>query len=229
MPFSPSSSWAQLNKTRAKDEMVTFIVESGLIKKRFKVHKDFACMHSRVLDRAFNGRFVEARTQTCTLDDVDPATFRLFPQYLYSQKVIFDCHNPDPRDDQSPADDDYHPETCKEEDINLIKLWILPEKMQVPQLQNQIIDQLDTVRHVCWGVGPDCWSYVYDNTSSDSPLRLYLADAISWSRDLEDDLDSMLYELLVDLVKNYRKAAPTHVHDRQWANLDSSGYYVEEA
>lgn len=40
-----------------------------------------------MLRAAFNSSFIEGQTQTYRLEDIDPAAFRLFVQWLYSQKI----------------------------------------------------------------------------------------------------------------------------------------------
>jgi BTB/POZ domain len=50
------------------------------------VHKEVACLHSPVFKTAFNGSFVEGKTQTYRLEDTSVDVFRLLVQWLYSQK-----------------------------------------------------------------------------------------------------------------------------------------------
>ncbi|KAF7878831.1 hypothetical protein EAF04_000034 [Stromatinia cepivora] len=51
------------------NEMVTFIIRKGDKQETFQIHKQIACQHSEVWDRAFNSAFLEGETQTYHLED----------------------------------------------------------------------------------------------------------------------------------------------------------------
>ncbi|KAH6671118.1 hypothetical protein B0J14DRAFT_595375 [Halenospora varia] len=51
--------------------------------KSFIIHKEVACFHSPVLNAALNSEFIEGQTQTYTLEDTTPGSFRLLMQWLY--------------------------------------------------------------------------------------------------------------------------------------------------
>lgn len=62
--------------------MVT-IVASG---EKFVVHKDLICYASPFFDRAFNGAFLEGKTQQMKLPDVETSLFGVFVNWLYIKK-----------------------------------------------------------------------------------------------------------------------------------------------
>ncbi|KAF7893144.1 uncharacterized protein EAF02_000682 [Botrytis sinoallii] len=68
------------------NEMVTFIVGTGDKQETFQIHKQIACEHSEVWNRAFNSVFVEGQTQTYRIEDTGPEAFRLLTQWVYREK-----------------------------------------------------------------------------------------------------------------------------------------------
>jgi hypothetical protein len=57
------------------------------------VHKEHACRYSPVLDKAFNSTFEEGQAQTYTMDDTTIGAFRMFVQWVYTQKLNVSVHN----------------------------------------------------------------------------------------------------------------------------------------
>lgn len=62
-------------------------------------------------------------------------------------------------------------EPKESEDLVLIQLWVLADKLLVPELQNLVLDKIDEIREVTQVIPTECLNYAYQNTSSDSPLR----------------------------------------------------------
>jgi hypothetical protein len=56
-----------------------------------------------------------------------------------------------------------------DEDLALIQLWVLADKLLIPELQILVIDKIDDIREVTQAT--DCLDYVCKNTSAGSPLR----------------------------------------------------------
>jgi hypothetical protein len=73
--------------------MVTFIIGKDPDQENFMVHKEHACRYSPVLDKAFNSTFKEGETQNYTMDDASVEAFRMFVQWIYSQKLNVSVHN----------------------------------------------------------------------------------------------------------------------------------------
>ncbi|CZT11061.1 uncharacterized protein RAG0_15335 [Rhynchosporium agropyri] len=65
--------------------LVTFLIGPGPNPVEFLIHKEIVCHNSRVLAIAFNGKFIEGRTQTYGIDDTTERAFKLFMQWLYSK------------------------------------------------------------------------------------------------------------------------------------------------
>jgi hypothetical protein len=98
-----------------------------------------------VLDKAFNSEFKESRTQKYEIEDTNPDTFRIFVQWLYSQKLThihYDEH-------WELEVDDVHNIDCTKGTISRIELWVLAEKLLIPQLQNEVMRLLRLIGRTC--------------------------------------------------------------------------------
>ena len=135
--------------------MVKLVV--GPDKEEFVVHKEFACYHSPVLKAAFNSTFIEGQTQTYTLEEVIAPVARLLVNWLYTQQL--DLLQPE----------DYSQKT--KEDLELARLFVIADKLLIPQLQNAII----VLFHKALAAGKDqpvsCVKYIWENTTKENPLR----------------------------------------------------------
>lgn len=85
---------------------------------------------------------------------------------------------------------------------NLVRLWIAAEELNIPRLQNEIIDELDALKkaHGCYGKA--LYMFVYENTKDENPLRMYLTNTaadLTW-RFVEGNVDIFLKSILHDLV-----------------------------
>ncbi|KAH9215323.1 hypothetical protein DL95DRAFT_247029, partial [Leptodontidium sp. 2 PMI_412] len=134
----------------------------GELQRKFITHMEFACKHSEVLKAAFDGPFIEGKTGVYNLEDVNPETFRLFAEYLYSGKTTLLHHN------------------CVDQDLTLVQLWVLADRFLVRTLQNQVVIHMERIRQSCGEMRPGCWDYVYDNTTLGSPLRALVAEQCAW-------------------------------------------------
>jgi hypothetical protein len=84
----------------------------------------------------------------------------------------------------------------------LIKLWILADKLLIPELQNLVIDRIDDIREVTEAIPTDCLHSVYSNTSAGSPLRRWFVHQCATQ--LEPDWfiehpEDFPHEMLIDL------------------------------
>ena len=93
-----------------------------------------------MLDKAFNSEFKEGRTQKYKLEDTNPDKFRVFVQWLYNQTLTYIyCE-----EDVKIYSED-HSTGCEKETISRIELWVLAEKLLIPQLQNKAMTLLRSV------------------------------------------------------------------------------------
>lgn len=97
-----------------------FTVGEGELKS-FLIHKEVACKSPVI------AKFLE---ETLAQDlyhfqNSSERVVRLLVQYLYSQKLVLKQLRPD-------CDTEITNESIEEEDLALIKLWVLAEKLEIP-------------------------------------------------------------------------------------------------
>lgn len=88
---------------------------------KFLNHKSFECHHSVYFDRAFNGGFTVAKTQSITVK-TGPEIFSIVVKWMYTGKLC----------DDSKTEGELT-------DLKLARLWILRDELLMPQLQNDAI------------------------------------------------------------------------------------------
>jgi hypothetical protein len=168
-------------------QMVNFIIGRDPDRETFTVHKEHACQYSPVLDRAFNSTFEEGQTQTYTMDDTTVGAFRMFVRWLYSQKLNVTVHEgakslvvviEQLRDDRSN-----HISACTKETYYLLQLWVLAEKLMVPQLQDVVMDQFNIIRQTCAGAFEIQLNYIYANTAGEPIAAICSSDSCLVSED----------------------------------------------
>jgi BTB/POZ domain len=131
-----------------------------------------------VLHAAFNNDFEEARTQTYRIENIRPGAFRILVRWLYSQKLSA----------PPTASSNDEKEIEKLEDLDLIQLWVVADRLLIRPLQNCIIKTLSTL----WGWRKpryptiDWIPYAYENTILGSPLRKLAVDLAIWGLFNED-------------------------------------------
>ncbi|KAH7417491.1 hypothetical protein BKA64DRAFT_636849 [Cadophora sp. MPI-SDFR-AT-0126] len=194
--FAPETSKrrspASKSKTRATisnpTSMATLTTGSGHSIKQFVVHKDFACHYSPVLKAAFNSNFLEGRTQVYHLDDVEEEVGSLLVNWLYSQDLVVESIEKE--------------ENVPYEAVHLVQLWVVADKLLIPQLQNLVIQKLIKREKILGIIPIDTLTDLYKTTSKDSPLRLLLLhqcacllDPWHFSKFPEDFPKEMLLEL----------------------------------
>jgi hypothetical protein len=180
--------------------------------KPFKVHRDFACHYSPVLKAAFNSDFIEGQSQEYRLD-VDEEVVRLLVEWFYTQTL--NTRQPDEKLDDAAS---------MEEDLFLAKLWVLADKLLLPQLQNQVLDRLQEIWEAAQRIDTRCIRYVNNNTPPGSPLRRWYAHKCASSLDenwLEDHSDQYPHKLLIELILFFRRC----VNDLPDAQL--ADFYVK--
>lgn len=135
-------------------------------KPKFLIYKTFACHHSVYFDRAFNGIFAEADTQSITFR-TDPEIFGILAKWMYTGKICDDGEKEEPTN------------------LKLARLWILGDELLIPQLQNDFLSFYYN-RTIAQGsneseasdidgyLGMKDYEYVWKNTMPGSPLRKLL-------------------------------------------------------
>ncbi|KAE9381286.1 hypothetical protein N431DRAFT_490688 [Stipitochalara longipes BDJ] len=145
-------------------QLVTLYAGSKSDSKSVVVHKDFACHYSPVFKAAFNSGFVEGQTQEYRVDEEDEEVIRLLVHWFYTQQLDILQTPEDSQGDKS--------EVAGKEELCLAKLWVLADKLIIPQLQNMTLDVLAKLRLKSKaGIASKCLEFVCANTSKNSGLR----------------------------------------------------------
>ncbi|KAE8446865.1 hypothetical protein EG329_011496 [Mollisiaceae sp. DMI_Dod_QoI] len=150
--------------------LVTFIIGKDDNKKTFIIHKDVVCESSSVLKAAFESEFVEGQTQTYKLEDTTERAFKLLMQWMYAGRFTVKQFQED------WAEDD---EAETSENWSIIELWVLADKLCMLSLQNKAIETLDRISNVSVTIFTSEIRYIYESTSSGSPLRRYIIAQIA--------------------------------------------------
>jgi len=249
--YSPQSLALLIYQSNPQ-ELVTFNIGSGTAKKIFLVLKEVATIYSPVLHAAFRSDFLEGKTQSYTLEDVEPELFKLMVQWLYGQKLEYFFTQADVNSLRA------NPNNTEEERNNVhgkieerqrlfVRLWVLADRLAIPRLQNLVADELESIRcdwdeSVAWR----CLSYVYENTAERSTLKWLLLNQCFRSvspclmADDEDHipkkflLDTLTFSHLgtwIDLGDRERFRSPLHVPVEDGGEEDGSpgiGAHLDE-
>ena len=184
------------------------------------VHKEFAVYHSPVLKAAFNSDFIEGQTQTYTLKEPSEITGRLLVHWLYFQQLDIIDH------------DDWELNGDSDEDLALMQLWILADKLIIPRLQNEVTRKMHQLALDEKYVPRNSLPYLYENTPKDSLLRRFVVDLCAcymkpetYSEEHEEFPKEMLLELAVVYAT---KLDVSDVEKALGMGTDWAQYQVEE-
>ena len=89
----------------------------------FHLQKGRLCQHSCFFEKAFHGSFEEATTGSIYLEEDGVDEFKLFEEWLYSQKLSY------PRGSVDPG-------------LLLVKLFCFAERVGISKLQNATLDAI---------------------------------------------------------------------------------------
>lgn len=108
---------------------------------------------------------------------------------------------------------------------HLCRLWVLADKLAMPQLQNYAIDRICEVRVAMKSIFVNSLIYIYENTCSDSPLRLCLVDRCAICLDnkmLRAHRNFFPPHMLFDLLLQVKTRIPSYMQREQ----SCSAFYV---
>ena len=197
LPSLPTDHEA--NRPRNSHQLVTLYAGQQEEAKSFLIHKDFACHYSPVLKAALNSNFVEGQTQSYRLDEENGEAVRLLihcmweiscsyyllshdsrwrlPRFVltrFCDEYLLICHYPglytQMLDTQQP-EERLIGDPKKDEDRALVQLWILADKLIIPELQNLVIGKIDEICEVTEIIPTAVLDSVYAKTSVESSLR----------------------------------------------------------
>jgi hypothetical protein len=153
---------------RKPNQMVTLY--AGNSNEVFTVHKEFACHYSPVLKAAFNSNFIEGQTQTYRLQETTERAVRLLVQWLYTQKL--DTFVPK----TGEGGQNNYGVLKSSQNLALVELWVLAEKLLIPALQNVVVREIEEHRSCSHKINTLCLHYVYEKTKRGSLLRRLMVD-----------------------------------------------------
>jgi hypothetical protein len=187
--------------------LVTFLIGPGDAPEKFIVHKEAACYHSKVFDAAFNNTaFIEDQTQTYKMDDTTNCAFRFLVQWFYFKKLeITQLKETWPSIKNDPA--------AIAENQSLAELWILGDKLGIPELQNLTIEIMWKIVGVTSLTPTQSFKYIYKNTCPASVLRRYVVDSCAFhlnSKYFSESSHDFPHEMFADIITLYS--------ERYWAD-----------
>ncbi|KAI9738795.1 MAG: hypothetical protein M1834_008302 [Cirrosporium novae-zelandiae] len=167
-------------------------VEIGPESIPFWVHKEIICSQSPFFHVAFNGSFKEAIDQAIKLPEDSPEVFEYFMQWLYTGSLAHEAVDSD-----KPA---FH---------ILIRLYILADKLSIPQLKIDLVSKfIDTAEQKNCVPNADDTHIVYEELRESSPMRLLVLDLFMYKKTeklIETDEDSWHERFLRDLIVKLKK------------------------
>ena len=165
-------------------------MKCGETKKEYVVYREFACYYSPMLDAAFNGLFIEGKSNTMTIDDFPfPEAFGFLQCWMCTTKIEHPLNNPLTITSYCIA-------------------WILADRLLIPRMQNQVVAKICT-QLLPLAIMPDV-KMVYENTSPDSKLRKLVAYLCAFEREpklwaTRDGDGDIPMQFLVDVATEYKR------------------------
>jgi hypothetical protein len=138
---------------------------------------------------------VEGQTQEYRVDEDDEEVIRLLVHWFYTQKLdLLQVQE---------AFNDFDGDAAAKEDMCLVKLWVLADKLLIPQLQNMTLDALVKICGKAQGLATRCLDYVCVNTSKDSGLRRWFIHRCAFrieSKSFLEHPEEYPHQLLLEIV-----------------------------
>ena len=133
--------------------------------------KDLLVHHSLFFSAALDGQFLESHSNSVSLPEDDPDTFKLFIQWLYLGSIP-----------------DHPPALC-------VQAWLLGDKLGCNAFCNSVISKL-IYEFGSLGISPSIISMIYGQTSEGCLLRAWALDQFCWDsreRRLDGSSDDWAY------------------------------------
>lgn len=166
--------------------MVTAAIVDQNDVKQIVIHKSLACHHSPVFKAAFEGPWIEGQNQRMDLKETTADVVTLLIRWLYSNEL--ECE--ENRGSTDPS--------------TLISLWLLADRLFIPDLQNEAIVYI--AERLAGHNLVSTSSLVYDNSLPGSPLRRIMVDhvvrnmAAAWLReDMSNHPMGYPYQFIADI------------------------------
>jgi hypothetical protein len=173
---------------------------------------------------AFGRGYIEGQTKTYRLQDTTASTANFLVQWLYSSTIEIRQH------------EEIATMTIGEieaEDEGLVEFWVLAEKLRIPALQNYAVTEIQRAYMQNKFVAEPAVNYVWNNTTSESPLRQLMIDQCFRSLEvasLVTNADEFPHAMLAELlIKTWGEDTIEEHRERMEANgLKTTDYQVLE-
>lgn len=206
----------------------------------FYFHKGRLCQYSSFFEKAFYGSFEEATTGRIYLEEDGIDEFKLFEEWLYSEKFSL------PEDSDDPS-------------LLLVKVFCFAEKAGISTLQNASLDAIrnratgqhvslpfldlpeddiitgleESVAKYLLPATASAIHYAYQNALESSPLRKLLADIFAFNvkpETLDEDILSFPAEFMADVLLINMKRLPLRLKEEA-ADFDNNAdkYHVYDS
>ncbi|KAJ5685374.1 hypothetical protein N7536_007993 [Penicillium majusculum] len=161
----------QDNSKKIQGPTLTIIV--GASKEPFQVHESIICTSSLFFKKAMSGSRKESKEHTLELPEDDPQVFALYSHWLYFSTIPVVVERVAKKK---------LPENSAREYNDLIKAYLLGDKLLDTNFQNSVIDAIieqstttnpDEQRYY---PGEDAVKHVYHNTTESATIRKLLVD-----------------------------------------------------
>lgn len=110
---------------------ITFVVGEGEEAKTFTLHRDVICSHTQFFDTANKEKLKEGETDRVYMEDIEPHVFGLLFFWIYSGGSFLQRKVGERQEN-----------TLNQTPTKLAKLWVLANRLRMPQLQNAVIDEI---------------------------------------------------------------------------------------
>ena len=144
----------------------------GLDKTVFTFDKDLICKTASFFKAAFDGSFKEGEQQSMEMPEDDPKIFKYFLCWVQTGYVLV----------EEDAEEDAEEEEL--ETFDIIRLYCFAEAYGIPDLQNTTIGYLLDRVALSNRIPNELISYIYENTSENSPLQGLMVDLSAYSKNL---------------------------------------------
>lgn len=201
-----------------------FVVGTGEEKENtFTIHREVACRVPIFLS-VLEQDFTKGQTQDYHLGDVSAKLFNLLMQFMYSGSCqICQLH---PYWEAWSEDNKLAVTIVNEEDLSLVELWLLGDRLCYMTLQQWVLATLHSLFERRGEFSFALLFQVYDMTSEGSPLREFFVEQAATymtAEKMKSERDKLSTDLLMDLVLyGFQKYGPQEF--RKVAELEDEEY-----
>lgn len=183
-------------------DIVHVTVGEGSAARVFTVHKNVLCFYSGYFENALKQHFIEGQSGHVNLPTENPDSSEAFRKWIYTRGAA--------ANGSKNEIEGLSPRPCTRA---AVKLWVFADAHTIPLLQNLAInavhDKLIEYHEGNYGYfpghDPTLLAYVYENTTSNAPLRRYFRTLFALTNPKRPFPDSFFIdvpqEVLVDIVK----------------------------